>query len=195
MTVLPLYLPLRSNFLHRQLHITQTFKLKLKGKKTGNVRHHSFHEFHELTKKGWCNESAATFNLKSNKNFLWRTTKKLKDFALKWQVKHTSFVMESFIPFHSLVTLVGTESVTNEQTGTLNQTLETINLTSKLESETFSSETYDPNSEIMSTQSIDPKNRSKCQFRKYCKNCPKSIHSIQKQFRKQREDEQRKRNS
>ena len=41
---------------------------------------------------------------------------KLKDFADKWQVKHTSFDMGPPIPFHTLVKLVHPENITNEKT-------------------------------------------------------------------------------
>ena len=49
--------------------------------------------------------------------------------------------------------------------------------------------------EIVIAQNIDPNNKSKPQFRKYCTDCHKSNHSISNCFRKQRQDEERKRNS
>ena len=37
----------------------------------------------QLVKKGWCNENAATINLKTNEIFTKTLPKKLKDFAHK----------------------------------------------------------------------------------------------------------------
>ena len=47
----------------------------------------------------------------------------------------------------------------------------------------------------MCTQTIDPNNESEPQFRKYCKYCQRSSHSVSNCFREQRKDEERKRNS
>ena len=41
-----------------------------------------------LVKKGWCNENAATINIKNNETFTKRLPNKLKHFAHKRQVKH-----------------------------------------------------------------------------------------------------------
>ena len=57
----------------------------------------------QLVKKGWCNESASTINLKSNEIFTERLPKKLKDFAHRRQVKQLSTLLEQSIPFHTLV--------------------------------------------------------------------------------------------
>ena len=46
----------------------------------------------------------------------------------------------------------------------------------------------------MFTQTTDPNNESKPQFRKNCNYCSKSNHSVSNCFRKQREDKQRKQN-
>ena len=57
----------------------------------------------QLVKKGWCNESAATINLKNNEIFTKGLPKNLKDFAHKRQVKNVSTLLEPSIPFHTLV--------------------------------------------------------------------------------------------
>ena len=67
----------------------------------------------QLVKKGWCNENAATRNLKNNEIFTKRLTKKLKDFAHKRQVKHVSTLLELSIPFHTLVRHVDSEDIAN----------------------------------------------------------------------------------
>ena len=61
------------------------------------VRHFAFRVQH-LVKKGWCNENAATINLKNNEIFTKGLPKKLKDFAHKRQVKHVSTLLEPSIP-------------------------------------------------------------------------------------------------
>ena len=53
------------------------------------VRHFAL-RVQQLVKKGWCNESAATINLKKIEIFTKRLPKKLKDFAHKRQGKHVS---------------------------------------------------------------------------------------------------------
>ena len=68
----------------------------------------------QLVKKGWCNESASTINLKNNGIFTKRLPKKLKDFAHKRQVKHVSTLLEPSIPFHTLVRHVDSEDIANE---------------------------------------------------------------------------------
>ena len=66
--------------------------------------------------------------------------------------------MEPSIPFQTLLELVDAEKVNNENCGTLDQPLEIINATSKLESQNSSAETCDPNPEVLFTQSTDPNN-------------------------------------
>ena len=72
-------------------------------------------------------------------------TKKLKDFAHKRQVKHTSTVMEFPNPFDTLVKLVVADNTTNGKIGTLSLPLEIINVTSKLAYQILSPEPFDPN--------------------------------------------------
>ena len=77
----------------------------------------------------------------------------------------------------------------------LDLALEVNNVTSKLQSQNLSAETCDTNAEVMFTQTTVPKNDSKPQFRKNCNYCHKSNHSVSNCFRKQREGEDRRRNS
>ena len=64
---------------------------------------------------GWCNENAATINLKNNEIFTKGLPKKLKDFAHKRQVKNVSTLLEPSIPFHTLVRNVDSEDIANEK--------------------------------------------------------------------------------
>ena len=82
--------------------------------------------------------------------------KKLKNFPHKRQFKHKSTVMEPSIPFPSLLELVDAEWINIGKYGTLDQPLEFINATSKLEFQNSSAETCDPNPEIVFKQSTDP---------------------------------------
>ena len=130
-------------------------------KDTENVRHYAL-KVQQLVEKGWYNESAATINLKCNEIFTRGLPKKLKDFAHKRQVKHTSTVLEPSILFHTLVKLVDAEDITNEKIRTLDLPLEVNSLTSKLSSHNLNSENVTP--EVMFTQNNDPNNKSKPQF-------------------------------
>ena len=72
--------------------------------------------------------------------------------------------METSNPYRTLNKLVDAENITNEEVSTLDLPVE-INInqsmvTSKLESQKISVETYAPNPEVMFTQTTDPYNRS-----------------------------------
>ena len=66
------------------------------------VRHFAL-RVQQIVKKGWCNENAATINLKNNEIFTKGLPKKLKDFAHKRQVKHVSTLLYHYwnIQYHS----------------------------------------------------------------------------------------------
>ena len=66
----------------------------------------------QLVKKGWCNESASTINLKNNEFITKRLLKKLKNFARRRQVKHVSTLLEPSLPFHTLVRDVDSDEKT-----------------------------------------------------------------------------------
>ena len=117
--------------------------------------------------------------------------KKLEDFALKRQIKHTSTVMDLSVLIHTFVKLDDAEDVTNEKIRNVDLPQEINVVTSKLEPQNLSSEIFDPNLESIFTQTTDPKNRSKPQFQNYCNFCHKSNHSVSKCFRKQRENEEK----
>ena len=72
--------------------------------------------------------------------------------------------------------------------------MENKNVTSQLESQNPSTETYDSNPENLFTQTKNPNNKRKPKFRENCNCSHKPTHSISKCFRKQREDGERKRN-
>ena len=69
--------------------------------------------------------------------------------------------MEPPIPIHTLVKLVDAEKITNEKIPALDLPMEISNVTSKVESQNISAETYDPNPEVMFTQISDRNNKSK----------------------------------
>ena len=140
-----------------------------------------------MVEKAWCSETAATVNLKFKENFNGGLPKKLRDFAHKRQITLISTLLEPFIHFHTLVTPAYAEDSTNEKIRTIDLTLEIINVTSKRESEKLSAETYDPNPEVMCTQTTNANNKTKPQFRKYCNFFQKSNHSVSNCFCKQRE--------
>ena len=57
----------------------------------------------------------ATINIKCNETFSRVTPEKLKDFARKRQIEHTSTVMEHPTPLHAPVKFVDAEDITNEK--------------------------------------------------------------------------------
>ena len=85
--------------------------------KTDNetVRHFAL-RVQQLAKKGWCNETAATINLKNNEIFTKGEPKKVNDFAHKRQVKLVSTLLEPSIPFDTRVRHVdSSEDIANEK--------------------------------------------------------------------------------
>ena len=103
--------------------------------------------------------------------------------------------MDSYSPFQTqtLVEFVDPEDITNEKFRTLDLTSEVNNVTSKLESQNLCAGTYDSNPLINLTQTTDPNNKSKPQLRNCCNHC--RHHSVSNCFRKQQDDEERKRKS
>ena len=153
-------------------------------KDNGTVRHFAL-RVQQLVKKGWCNESAATINLKNNEIFTKGLPKKLTDFAHKRQGKHVSTLLEPSIPFHTLVRHVDSEDNANEKIRTNDLALE-IN---KVSIEDNNNNKYSENEQIIVTQSGDPNYKSRTANRKYCSYCRKSPHSISNCYQKQRDDE------
>ena len=152
------------------------------------VRHFAL-RVQQLVKKGWCNENAATINLKNNEIFTKVLPKKLKDFAHRRQVKHVSTLLEPSIPFHTLVRHVDSEDIANEKITTNDLALE-INKVS-LEDDTNKRD-IEHEDHIMVTQSGDPNNKSKPAYKKYCSYCHKNNHGISNCYQKQRDDEYQK---
>ena len=111
----------------------------------------------QLVKKGWCNESAATINLKKMKFFTEGLHEKVKDFAHKRQVKHVSTLLEPSIPFHTLVRHVDSEDIANEKIRTNDLALE-IN---KISIDNDNNDEELEHDHIMVTQPGDQNNKSK----------------------------------
>ena len=169
-------------------YYAQVEAMSLMKKDNETVRHFAL-RVKQLVKKGWCNENAATINLKNNEIFTKGLPKKLKDFAHKRQVKHVSTLLEPSIPFHTLVRHVDSEDIADEKIRTNDLALE-INKVS-LEDDT-NKKVFEHEDQIMVTQSGDPNNKSKPAYRKYCSYCHKNNHSISNCYQKQRDDEYQK---
>ena len=80
------------------------------------------------------------------------------NFANKRQVKHISTVLESSIPFHTMVKLVDAEDVANDKIRTHDLALE-VNNTKQLKTETLDSSQQE---QLMFTQPRDPNNKKTC---------------------------------
>ena len=139
----------------------------------------------QLVKKGWCNESASTINLKNNEISTKGIPKKLKDFAHRRQVKHVSTLPEPSIPFHTLAQHVDSEDIANEKIRTSDLASE-INKISK-EDDTNNKESEHDHG--MVTQSGDPNNKSKPAYKQNCSYCHKNNHGISICSQKQRDEE------
>ena len=127
-------------------------------KKTENIRQYTLRS-QQFFEKCWCNEFAATINLKCNEIFTQGLTEKLKDFAHKRQGKLNMRTLLSNITITLRIPgkFVDAEDLTNEKVRTFDLTLENIDVRAKLESQIFSSEIYDPNPEYTCTQTTDPR--------------------------------------
>ena len=165
-------------------YYAQVEAMSLMKKDNETVRHFAL-RVQQLVKKGWCNENAATINLKNIEIFTKGLPKKLKDFAHKRQAKHVSTLLEPSIPFHTLVRHVDSEDIANEKIRTNDLALE-INKVS-LEDDTSKKE-FEHEDHIMVTQSGDPNNKSKQTYRKHCSYCHKNNHCISNCYQKQRDD-------
>ena len=108
----------------------------------------------QLFLKSWCNESATKDDPKCKEIFTQGSPRKKNDLAHEMKVKYTLNVMEPSISLHTVFNFVDAEDVTKKKT--LDQPLENDLVTSKLEHQTLSAETNDPNPEIMFKQTIVP---------------------------------------
>ena len=169
-------------------YYAQVEAMSLMKKDNETVRHFAL-RVQQLVKKGWCNENAATINLKNNEIFTKGLSKKLKDFAHKRQVKHVSTLLEPSIPFHTLVRHVDSEDIANEKNRTNDLALEINKVL--LEDDTNKRE-FEHEDHIMVTQSGDPNNKSKPAYKKFCSYCHKNNHGISNCYQKQRDDEYQK---
>ena len=121
----------------KNTYYAQVEALNLTKKDNETVRHFAL-KVQLLVEKGWRNENASTINLKCNEIFTKGLPKSLKVFANKRQVKHTSTVLESSIPFHTLVKLVDAEDIANDKIRTHDLALEINNITKQLITQTRS---------------------------------------------------------
>ena len=120
-------------------------------KKDNETRHFAL-KVQQLVEKGWCNKNASIINLKCNKSFYKRSSKNLKDFANKRQVKHTSTVLEPSNPLHTLVKLVDAGDIANEKIRIQDLTLEVNKITKQLQTQTLDIQQSD---QVMFTQPRD----------------------------------------
>ena len=86
---------------------------------TENLRDYAL-KFEQIFENFWSKKPAATHNLKCKKTITGGLLKRLQDSVHKRQVKHTSFVIETSIPFHTLGNVVDAEGVLNEKIRTFN---------------------------------------------------------------------------
>ena len=166
-------------------YYAQVEAMSLIKKDNETVRHFAL-RVQQLVEKGWCNENAATINLKNNEIFAKGLPKKLKDFAHERQVKHVSTLLEPPIPFHTLVRHVDSEDIANEKIRTNDLVLEINNVSHEDETNT---KVLEHEEHIMVIQSEDPNNKSKPAFKKYCSYCHKNNHIISNCYQTQRDDE------
>ena len=141
-----------------------------------------------LVEKGWCNDNAATINLKNNEIFTKGLPKKLKAFAHKSQVKHVSTLLEPSTPFHTLVRHVDSEDIANEKIRTNDLALET----NKIPIENDNNDKELEPDHVMVTQPGDPNNKSKPAYKQYCSFCHKNNHGVSNCYQKQRDEEYQK---
>ena len=126
-------------------------------KKDNETARHFALRVQQLVKKGWCNENAATINLKNNEIFTKRLPKKLKYFAHKRQIEHVSTLLEPSIPFHTLVRHVDSKDIANEK-------IRTNDLALEINKRSIDNDNNDKELEhdhIMATQPGDPNNKGK----------------------------------
>ena len=165
-------------------YYAQVEAMSLMKKDNEAVRHFALRVQH-LVKKGWCNESASTINLKNNEVLTKGLPKMLKDFAHRRQVKHVSTLLEPSIPFHTLVRHVDSGDIANEKIRTNDLVLQ-INEVS-IEDDTNNKESE--HDHIMVTQSGDPNNKSKPAYKKCCSYCQKNNHRVSNCYQKQRDED------
>ena len=169
----------------KNAYYAQVKAFNLSKKDNETVRHFAL-KVQQLVEKGWCNENASTKNLKCNEIFTEGLPKNLKDFANIRQVKHTSTVLEPYIPFHTLVKLVDAGDIANDKIRTQNLALEINSITKQLNTQTLEPQSQE---QLMFTQSKDPNNKTKTAYKKFCSYCHRINHSISACFKKQRDGE------
>ena len=168
-------------------YYAQVEAMSLMKKDNETVRHFVL-RVQQLVKKGWCNENAATTNLKSNEIFTKGLPKKLKDFAHKRQVKHVTTLLEPSIPFHTLVQHVDSENIANKKIRTNDLALEINKISIDIDNNDKELE----HDHIMVTQPGDPNNKSKPAYKKYCTYCHKNNHGVSNCYQKQGDEEYQK---
>ena len=104
-----------------------------------------------------------------------------KNFAYKRQVKHISTSLEPSIFFHSLVNMVDSEDIKLEKIKTPELCLEINNLSNTFQQNTTIQDTPPEPPQI---HPVDPNNKSKPQFKKFCSFCHQNNHSVSTRFRR-----------
>ena len=168
-------------------YYAQVEAMSLMKKDNKTVRHFAL-KVQQLVGKGWCNENAATINLKNIEIFTKGLPKKLKVFAHKRLVKHVSTLLEPSILFHILVRHVDSEDIANE-------TIRTNDLALEINKKSIENDINDKELEpdlIMITQPGDPNNKSKPAYKKSCSYCHKNNHGVSNCYQKQHDEEYQK---
>ena len=165
-------------------YYAQVEAMSLMKKDNETVRHFAL-RVQQLVKKGWCNESASTINLKNIEIFTKELPKKVKDFAPGRQVKHVSTLLEPSIPFHTLVRHVDSEDITNEKIRTNDLALET----NKVSIEDDNNNKESEHDHVMVTKSGDPNNENKPAYKNSCSYCHKNNLGVSNCYQKQRDEE------
>ena len=158
-------------FLHRKLHITNKFRLNFQQKKKLEANVITLCRLTKWLKKA-CVSNLLQSLTSSVLKFSIDSYQKTEDFPIERQVKHKATVTKPSVPFLRPPKLVDAENKTNEKRPTLDLPLEINYVTSKLEPHNLSSEKYDPNNEILLTQTTNPNLGKNCKF------CHKSNDSV-----------------
>ena len=101
-------------------------------------------------------------------------------------MKHTSTILASSIPFHTLVKLVHAEDIANDKIRTHDLALEVNNNTKHLQTQTLEPSSQE---QLMHTQPKVPNNKNKPANKQYCSISHRTNHFISACFKKQRDDE------
>ena len=94
-------------------------------------------------------------------------------------MKNTSTVLETSIPFHTLVHLVDAEGTPDDKIRAHDFTHGVIYITKQLQTQTLDSS---QNYQLMFTQSHGPNNKTNSAYEKYCYHYHSTNHSLSAEF-------------